>query len=567
MSQKTVQKSRVFDENGNFFCEHEDCQKVTTYTDRGFNHHLKHAHALTVEQYYRKYLMEEGENLCESPTCRKDKKFIGIRQPFKRFCSNKCAQNDEGTRKKGLETIKVKYGSHKAFVSHVKEKSKETYREKYGADHYFQSDEFKAKNDYSAVFHKSNDKRTATNLTRYGTSNVFAAAPIKDKIKKTNLVKYGTENWKQSEEAREFHSEKTRQTVQTILQRDSKYDKYQVVKSLGSRRYEIACPCGHVIDIAYFNVYNRVKNKLEVCTECFPLVRSSSGLEKEVLEYIRSLYDGEIIENEREVLDFEYEIDIFIPNFRGTDKNLGFEFSGLYWHSEAYKDSRYHLNKTLACEERGIHLIHIWEDDWLFKQDIVKSRINNLLGKNQILIGARECQVKDVSLDETKEFLNENHIQGWCFSKVNLGLYFKDRLVSLMTFGSYRINTGLESKENEYELLRFCNALNSNVSGGASKLFKHFISEYSPLKVRSYCDRAWSNGSLYRNLGFKFLHDTEPGYSYIVDGVRENRFKWRKSELVKMGHSEDLTEREIMSTLGHSRIYDCGNLVYEWSKQ
>ena len=93
-------------------------------------------------------------------------------------------------------------------------------------------------------------------------------------------------------------------------------------------------------------------------------------------------------------------------------------------------------------------------------------------------------------------------MQGACGSKVKIGLYFQDTLVSLMTFGGYRKNMGLSKKENEWELIRFCNLGGYKVMGGGSKLLNHFIKKYSPNKIISYCDRRWSNGSFYQKIGF-----------------------------------------------------------------
>ena len=87
--------------------------------------------------------------------------------------------------------------------------------------------------------------------------------------------------------------------------------------------------------------------------------------------------------------------------------------------------------------------------------------------------------IKEISSKDCSSFLDQNHIQGKLGAKVRLGLYYNDELVSLMTFGALRKNLGQKSEDGSYELLRFCNKLNTNVVGGASKLFKHFINNSS----------------------------------------------------------------------------------------
>jgi predicted acetyltransferase len=122
---------------------------------------------------------------------------------------------------------------------------------------------------------------------------------------------------------------------------------------------------------------------------------------------------------------------------------------------------------------------------------------------------------------------------------------------------------GNKSITDKYELLRFCNKLDTNVIGGASKLLNYFIKNYNPKEIISYADRRWSNGNLYEKLGFEFVHNSKPNYWYINDNVREYRFKYRKSELVKDGFDSKKTEKEIMFDRGVLRIYDCGNKKYK----
>jgi len=289
------------------------------------------------------------------------------------------------------------------------------------------------------------------------------------------------------------------------------------------------------------------------CPKC--AVKTSGG-ETEVDSFIHSLgftYDKAttgLTENNTNV-------DTFIPS-----KNIAIEYNGLYWHSSLFKDPEYHVNKTIDCQSKGVRLIHIFEDEWLTKPEIVKSRLRNILGCNEVKIYARKCVVKELTNKEVRLFLNENHIQGYVNAKVSLGLFYNDELVSLMTFGSLRKNLGQTAKEDSWELLRFCNKLNTSVIGGASKLLTFFEKRFKPKMVLSYADRRWSEGGLYKSLGFEFEHLSQPNYFYVKNGVRENRFKYRKSELVKQGHDPSKSEKQIMDELGYLRIYDCGAMRF-----
>lgn len=287
------------------------------------------------------------------------------------------------------------------------------------------------------------------------------------------------------------------------------------------------------------------------CPKCIGII---SKPEKEITDFL-NIYTT-TVNNSRKMLD-GLEVDILIP-----ENKLGIEYDGLYWHSNKFTESNSHINKTILARKKDIELIHIFDDDWRYKKDIVKSRLLNLIGKTHTKIYARNTIIKEVSSKECSKFLENNHLQGKIGAKVKLGLYYKDELISLMTFGGLRKNLGSTSKEGSYELLRFCNKLNTNVVGGASKLLKHFEKTYNPKQLISYADRNWSNGDLYEKLGFTFYHLSKPNYYYIVKNKRENRFKYRKDILVKEGFDKNKTEKEIMQERGYLRIYDCGSLKY-----
>ena len=284
---------------------------------------------------------------------------------------------------------------------------------------------------------------------------------------------------------------------------------------------------------------------------------NKSKAEKEISYFISSL--GETIENgNKTVLNNHNELDIYLP-----DKQLAIEYDGLYWHNELNKDKYYHLNKTKECEKKGIRLIHIFEDEWLNKKEIWKSMLNNFLYKTENRIFARNCKINMVNQKDAKDFLNNNHLQGYCNSSYRIGLYYNEELVSLMTFGKTRHFIGNSS--HEYELLRFCNKLNTTVVGGSSKLLKYFINNYNPSSIVSYADKRWSNGKLYEKLGFIKYNESPPNYYYIIGNQRKNRFNFRKSVLIKKYNCpSNITEHEFCLQQKWYRIYDCGCLCYEW---
>jgi hypothetical protein len=317
----------------------------------------------------------------------------------------------------------------------------------------------------------------------------------------------------------------------------------------------ITCP---VHGVFYMEPGNHIFG--QGCPKCF---KDKSGVEKELFEYIQSLLPGvEVEENNRTILNGK-EIDVYIPSLK-----LGFEMDGLIWHSDKFDtDKDYHLNKTELALEKDITLVHIFEDEWLLKNEICKSRIKSLLGIIDSRIFARKCEVKIVSFLDASKFINENHLQGFAPSSVNIGLFYCNELIDIMTFGKKRVNVGAKQEEGVYELIRMCSKLNTVVVGGASKMLRYFIKNFNPRTIITYADRRWSTGGVYEKIGFKFTHTSKPSYSYVVNKKRTNRYTLRKDVLVsKYGCPPEMTEKEFCNSKGWYRIYDCGCLCYKWEQ-
>jgi hypothetical protein len=139
-----------------------------------------------------------------------------------------------------------------------------------------------------------------------------------------------------------------------------------------------------------------------------------------------------------------------------------------------------------------------------------------------------------------------------------------------MTFSKVRNSTGNKIKsENDWELLRFCNKLNFNVIGGASKLLKYFEINFNPNNITSFADRRWTpsfKNSLYDELKFTLTSKGSPNYWYLVEPMkRHHRFNFTKHRIIERFPDADKNESEWqnMVNLGFDRIWDCGSLKYE----
>jgi hypothetical protein len=335
------------------------------------------------------------------------------------------------------------------------------------------------------------------------------------------------------------------------IKHNNKYN-YNLSDYMNSHsKIDIECPIhGSFKQVVYDH------NNGHGCPKC---TSSVSSYEIELNDFIRSLnYDT--VTSSRSIIS-PHQLDLYIPS-----KNIAIEFDGIYWHSELYKSDDYHINKTNLCEAKNIRLIHIFEDEWKYKKDVVKSRLKNILGVTDNKIYARNCELSIMANTERDVFLNENHLQGSVKSSINICLTHKGEIVSSMHFNKPRLGVG--SSGEHYELSRFCNKIDTSVVGGASKLLKFFYNTYGQIKLISYADRRWSEGSIYDTLGFTQTRINKPNYWYVVNNKRAHRFNFRKSMLRKEGFdTTNSTEREIMLSRGIYRIYDCGTITYEKSPE
>lgn len=478
---------------------------------------------------------------------------------------------------KAKMTCISKYGVDNASKSkNVIEKIKKTNQDRFGVDWTFQSENFIKK---TKEFNKKNhgvdsvsqredvkEKKMITSLINYGVDNPFKSEQIKNATRKTMLEKYGVEYPNQSKDIIDIGLNKKRR----------EYYKYLVSTKKFTEDYDILFPEDEYINRGKDNLYqfrckkcgaefyDNFSNDRPTCEKCFPSQSpGTSEAEKQIYEFVKSITVEEILVNNRNTLPSGLELDVYIPS-----KKLAIEFNGLYWHSElSGKSKSYHLLKTNECEELGIHLIHIFEDEWKNKRDIVKAKILSKFNKEK-RIGARELTIKKIPSADKNKFLIDNHIQGKDNSSIHYGAFYNQELVSVITFMKPRRALGNRTTEvGVFELVRF--ATSKPIVGILQKFIKAFKMDHSPTKLFSYADRRFTNSknNIYNSVGFSWVSNTSPNYWYFKVGQceRKHRFSYRKSEAVRVfsPHDTSKTEWEIMKENGYNRIWDCGNIKYE----
>lgn len=472
---------------------------------------------------------------CSSIDCRKKMKSDTMKS-----CSNSIDWDlrNQKTKQTNLDRIGCEWPTQN---KDVRDKVKNTVKLKYGVDNVFKSTETK-------------NKIKKTNIKKYGVDNYAKTIECKNKINLTSVLKYNSNHYLSSDKR------KIEKYNDLILKMQNKLVDFNC--SLIKRELEtITIKCNNcstisVLPISSFDL--RLRNNINPCKKCEPPYKNGDPTisQKEIVDFLKTIYNGEILENigkNKKSLFDSKELDIFLP-----DLKLGIEFNGVYWHSEKYKTFNYHIEKKKNIESKGIRLIQIWSDDWYDKNKnlIIKSRLKNLLNKNEFKLGARQFIVKKVKYDQkTKDFMDHNHLQGKANATVYYTLQKNNEIFALASF---------KRNKNKFELKRFVTKQNYSINGALSKLLKSFFVDYPNANLYSYADLDWSplENSVYEKTGFKKIKITKPSYYWIIKGIRKHRQLFMKHKLKDIKNNE--TEVEYMNRNGFLRVFNSGNILFEY---
>lgn len=416
----------------------------------------------------------------------------------------KFKENVEETVEKRRQTSLEKYGvDHPGKSIEVQEKRKQTCIEKYGVEHPWQCVEVR-------------DKMKQTILEKYGVGSPLQSVEVMQKMQQTNMDRYGVEFTTQLPDMQE-------KTKQTMLR------EYGV-----THRSQLPEYC----------------NKLKEWCDNNPEKVFTSKSELEVLEWVRQYYP-----ESKKYKDGTHEIDIFIPNI-----NLGIEFDGLYYHQEDRVGQKYHIDKTKYFKDKGIRIVHIFEHEWRDRKNQVKSFLLSTIGKNEVRIGARKCQVlwsnNPQDIIEVNKFLETYHIQGALNRNTEYvaKVMFNNDLLAVATFGKHHRNNV------DWVLTRFCTKTNFTIQGVLSKISK-LASQQLKADMLSWADYRLSIGNGYEKAGWVFEQLLPPDYFYHKSGKVSSK-QSRQKKIVNT--PEGMTERQHAEIDGLSRVFDCGKIRYKY---
>ena len=468
------------------------------------------------EQYYAKSFKTRNEHFSKDEINTKRTKTMLERYGVENGSQIKGADD------KRKQTFINHYGSLENYKKQTTSKINQTIIEKYGSLNNF--------------YVERNETIKQANITKYGVENISQQAGWYDKVKSNVITKYGSlQAYNDYIGLQKLKDKATPEFTELYLDKD-KLIAY-LESNPGISYSKLAENLNVDVKLTYILINKFNLHSYMGTTGCRSL--PEIDIAKELIESS----DINIVRDSRSILPSGKELDFYLPNY-----NIGIEFNGTYWHSSLIKDKNYHYSKSIEASSKNIHLIHIWEYEWKnpTQKNKIRSLFNIILNRNINKIYARNCTIKEITNKEAKSFNEANHLQGHRNAKITYGLFYKNELVQIMSFSHH--------KKYEWEMIRECTKLNTQVVGGCSKLFKHFLRKYNPDHVFSYCDFNKFNGKSYELLGFKFVGYTGPDMKWVLN-INKGIIVDRQSK-----NNPNLKE------IAEAQLFGAGNKKYLWSK-
>ena len=405
------------------------------------------------------------------------------------------------------------------------------------------------------------DKRRHTCLQTYGVDSVAYLDNVKEVKRKTCFERYGATTVLATKSCQELSIRSKKQQTWNNFeyiehQFDPMFTKEDFLNCLDNEEHiwKWRCKkCGHEIEFAW--KYWQSKK----CPKCQPY--NYRGLQTEVYDYVKSICKEHTVRIDcKNILSNGKQLDIYIE-----DLNIAIEFNGCFWHNSdkgVYgKDPlpmMYHFEKSSECDDSGIRLIHIFEDEWLNHKKLCKSKLKKLICSYKLRhIDSALCEIAEVD-DVTKQlYLNKYTFYGNDGSSKQYCLKCHDKIIAMMTFSKTRNN-----KQYNWQILNYIEVNSIVVDNGFDTLlnyFKYTINNNDTICY--YASRDWENVNDYKCM--KFVELKKPHVYWTIKSQRIKNYIVNEvyAKQICKTYNDSLSLVENMNNNGYYRIYDSGILL------
>ncbi len=410
-----------------------------------------------------------------------------------------------------------------------------------------------------------NEKRRQTCLHDYGVESISHLDSVSAAKKQTCYQMYGVESVLQLPYVKERRR---------IAAKKKSWDYFQSlphdIQPLFTEEDFISCKdgqrklwnwkckkCGHKFTNTWANWSSHK------CPKCHP--QNYHGMQDELHEYIKSICTDCTIQYDcRSVLENAKELDIYIKELA-----TAIEFNGMFWYNSDISiygkmplSTMYHYDKTSECHNKGIRLIHVFEDHWCQKPALCKSKIKKILSPRSMhKIDANKCIITSTIDQKMKErFLLKYSFYGIDGSSVSYGILHNGHLVALMTFSKTRHN-----QQYDWQILSYAEVNSFIILDGFAKLLKAFANDHIGESICMYLSRDWNSIHDFDNI-MKFERVDKPRFYWICNGVRIKgpSMTYASAKHLIDTYDDTMTLTQNMVNAGYYRVYDSGTMVFSY---
>lgn len=436
----------------------------------------------------------------------KPKKMVIETSQRKFFEKHPLGMKDPAIREKTKETCRINFGvDYPSQNPEVQEKTRRTCMEHFGVP-------------YSLQDKGVRDKGKETLLSMYGVDHCMHHSETIKKIQDTNMQKYGYKNPSQNQDIRQKKREAMikkddGKNVNLIIAVTSSRESFRnyIIENGFTTTAQIAEALGYSGSVCGID-------KMLNLFDSWDLIKHyKSYFELDIKNFLKSI--GEECVSTRAIIP-PVEIDLYNENNR-----VGVEANGNYYHSSAKKPVDYHQDKSIKAEEKGVYLIHIYEEEWEdpFRRSIVESLLKRVFKKLDTVISS-ECLVKKIDKNSFYEFASKNSITHNKDIDICYGLFYGSDLIMACSY--------LKLNENNWNMNNVIISTTYDVVDGLKTIFNTFIQNQKPDSVVALCDFNKFNGADYINADMCLVEITEPdrivnSKNELTYGAGFKKFLWK----------------------------------------
>lgn len=386
-------------------------------------------------------------------------------------------------------------------------------------------------------------KAIKTNIERYGKASTLAVKEIREKAKKTKTDRYGSVNFNNRKKSQETCLSRYGVACPTQLEEV----KEKILRTKESRGL-IVRPRGLS--------WEELAAELNVPRTSLQSFWKEHGGDDSAIDRFVKLYSSNHSDIEMEIVS---ELGLeklnggvsaggasYRPDFK-ISETIYLNVDGLYWHSQKVdRDKKYHFQLRQRFEAEGLRVIQFRANEIKNQMPIVRSIIDNAMGRTAKRVYARKCTVRSVDPSTARQFLKQNHMMGPSNSRF-IGLYHGQDLVSVV---------GFKVKNGTADIDRFASLTGHSVVGALSKLISHICRSEKLKRIEYWVDLRYGTGRSLEKIGFEKSHD--------VLSWQWTDFKntYHRSKCRANMDSRSLSQAEHAEELRLSQIYDAGQRLY-----